>query len=429
MPDWQNCEQEKEQTILSGLAGMLLTSGHANALLEQWGILDENLWTSFRADHYFIISVEILDTDYEIAIRSRPFLDDGKFNFRQVSNYITDALRDYYRMIPFAVNGSIYLLGLVDLDNPNIRRIEQREAGRFLLDALEKIHARIYGETGICLQLLVGDLVDNIDTVYSELIRMESADPDEFEPVSELPRVKFIREQDRIFISPTDELMQKIPKLELALCKAAAAHDFSKVSVLFIELLDIELAIFPAKKNAMSKSADRLSMIYSLSGTPPYVNGCPDMAFHSWITEIRNCITVQDLKDIILTTLAAMRDFHLHKPEVEGGNFAQILEYIDKNYTDPSFYCASISEKFEISISAFSRQFKEKTGIKFIDYLHKRRITLAKRLLNEDCTLRMEDIAARTGYTNELTFYRAFKRMEGKTPGAYRFELIQNAIQ
>ena len=423
------CVHNKDQTILSALAGMLLTSGHANALLEQWGILDENLKEAFHADHYFIISVEIVDIDYEIAIRSKPFIDSDKLNFMQVSRYIADSLREYYQIIPFSANGGIYLLGQVDLNNPNIQKIKLREAGRFLLDSLKKIHAKIYGETGICLQLLVGDLVDDIDALHMEIIRMESNDPDEFEPAEAFPQVKFICEQNRIFISPDDEWLQKIPKMELSLCKAAAAHEFSKVSRLFMELVDIELSIFHARKNAINKSVDRLSMIYSLSGTPPYVPGNPEISIHSWITEIRGCITVQNLKDIILTTLAAIRDFHLHKTEAETGNFPLILSYIDKNYTDPSFCCASISEKFDINISTFSRQFKEKTGTKFIDYVHKRRIDLAKEQMEQDCSLRMENIAQHTGYTNTLTFYRAFKRIEGKTPGTYRLEVIQRTIK
>ena len=423
------CEHNEEQTILSALAGMLLTSGHANALLEQWGIIDENLKKAFHADHYFIISVEIVDIDYEIAIRSKPFIDSEKLNFKQVSRYIADSLREHYQIIPFSANGGIYLLGQVDLSNPNIQRIKLREAGQFLFDSLKKIHAQIYEETGICLQLLVGDLVDDIDALYMELIRMESNDPDEFESAEAFPPVKFICEHNRIFISPTDELLQKIPKMELSLCKAAAAHEFSKVSGLFMELVDLELSTFHARKNAINKSADRLSMIYSLSGTPPYVPGNPEISFHNWNTEIRNCITVQNLKDIVLTTLAAIRDFHLHQAEAEDGNFPQILSYIDKNYTDPSFCCASISEKFGINISTFSRQFKEKTGTKFIDYVHKRRIDLAKKQLEQNYSLRMEDIAECTGYTNTLTFYRAFKRIEGKTPGAYRLEVIQRTME
>lgn len=158
-----------------------------------------------------------------------------------------------------------------------------------------------------------------------------------------------IIDENRIFISPTDELLQKIPKMELSLCKAVAAHEFSK--------------------------------------------------------------------DIVLATLAAIRDFHLHQAKAEDGNFPQILSYIDKNYTDPSFCCASISEKFDINISTFSRQFKEKTGTKFIDYVHKRRIDLAKKQLEQNCSLRMEDLAECMGYTNTLTFYFACAGREHGSAG------------
>jgi AraC-like DNA-binding protein len=62
--------------------------------------------------------------------------------------------------------------------------------------------------------------------------------------------------------------------------------------------------------------------------------------------------------------------------------------------------------------------FHRKTGCTFTQYVAQARLELAKRLLMGEgklCT-----VARDSGYGSEVSFYRAFKRATGITPGEYR---------
>lgn len=62
---------------------------------------------------------------------------------------------------------------------------------------------------------------------------------------------------------------------------------------------------------------------------------------------------------------------------------------------------------------------KEK-GLSFSDYVNGYRVEYAKRLLDSDAQLNLVEIAERSGFSGEASFYRVFKRFTGKTPNEYR---------
>lgn len=72
-----------------------------------------------------------------------------------------------------------------------------------------------------------------------------------------------------------------------------------------------------------------------------------------------------------------------------------------------------------ISRTSFSNRFRTATGFTPIEYLTYWRIELARRLLAES-DLSLDDIAARVGYVDTNAFSRAFSRISGIAPGAFR---------
>ena len=72
-----------------------------------------------------------------------------------------------------------------------------------------------------------------------------------------------------------------------------------------------------------------------------------------------------------------------------------------------------------MSYSYFSKMFKSSFGVSYSQYLIRRRMELAKQLL-EDPTYRITDIARRFGYDNPNHFSRAFHRVYGIYPKNYR---------
>ncbi|MEM1173892.1 MAG: AraC family transcriptional regulator [Pseudomonadota bacterium] len=72
-----------------------------------------------------------------------------------------------------------------------------------------------------------------------------------------------------------------------------------------------------------------------------------------------------------------------------------------------------------MSRSGFARRFKELLDTSFFDYLTRLRMRNARELL-KTTSLRVPDIGERVGYQSELSFVKAFKKLHGMTPRAFR---------
>ncbi|PWH13108.1 MAG: AraC family transcriptional regulator [Anaerolineae bacterium] len=81
---------------------------------------------------------------------------------------------------------------------------------------------------------------------------------------------------------------------------------------------------------------------------------------------------------------------------------------------------ASLARSVACSRSAFAARFSALIGEPPLEYLTRWRMQIASRLLTEDPTLRIGEIAARVGYRSEAAFSKAFKRLLGAAPSAYR---------
>ena len=96
-----------------------------------------------------------------------------------------------------------------------------------------------------------------------------------------------------------------------------------------------------------------------------------------------------------------------------------IIAYIHENYMDGGLCLASVADRYDINEVYLSQFFKEQTGENFSNYIEKTRMKHARELLRED-QLTVEEIARAVGYMNTNTFYKAFKRIEGVSPRAFK---------
>jgi AraC-like DNA-binding protein len=75
--------------------------------------------------------------------------------------------------------------------------------------------------------------------------------------------------------------------------------------------------------------------------------------------------------------------------------------------------------------TAFSRAFRRVTGIRFRDFVWAYRVSAAAELiLTRDRSL--TDLAFEVGFGSVVGFERAFKRVAGSTPAAFRRELLRS---
>ena len=78
-----------------------------------------------------------------------------------------------------------------------------------------------------------------------------------------------------------------------------------------------------------------------------------------------------------------------------------------------------IAEYAGVSVQHLSRLFKAEKNMTMVEYINQFRVSRAKELLvSSDLTI--TEIAEQTGYFNNGTFIRNFKKYVGCTPSEYR---------
>ncbi len=98
----------------------------------------------------------------------------------------------------------------------------------------------------------------------------------------------------------------------------------------------------------------------------------------------------------------------------------ELTDYIDSNL-GAALTLPTLARKCFYNPSYFSRTFKERFGVSPIEYINRRRIEYALRLMNEG-ELSHELIAEKAGFSSKSSFYRTFARVMGRTVSEYRRE-------
>ena len=94
--------------------------------------------------------------------------------------------------------------------------------------------------------------------------------------------------------------------------------------------------------------------------------------------------------------------------------------YIQRNY-QKDLTQDFIASLFYLNRSYLSTLFRQKTGMKFVDYLNDVRIEKSKEMLS-GTSRKMYQISKAVGYDNPKYFFRIFKKKTGMTPEQYRIE-------
>lgn len=149
-----------------------------------------------------------------------------------------------------------------------------------------------------------------------------------------------------------------------------------------------------------------------------------DIHLKKYLNECTNALTAQNTKESIerikKAYIGVCGYISRGKEKKERDLINEIVRYIKKNYSDPDITLKQISEELGISSYKYiSEEFKRKTGMKFIDYLHEVRNKEAKKLLLTT-DLKVLEISEMVGYTGSNAFVKVFKKLNGITPGKFR---------
>lgn len=124
--------------------------------------------------------------------------------------------------------------------------------------------------------------------------------------------------------------------------------------------------------------------------------------------------------------LRAIRDYVLSSSNGDHGlpaifrdpSIGRVLGAIHQR-PEHSWTVASLAGEANLSRSGFAARFRMRVGTTPQRYLQRYRFSKAVQLLR-DTDAKIYDIARRVGYDSESSFSKAFKRLMGKAPGAYR---------
>lgn len=95
-----------------------------------------------------------------------------------------------------------------------------------------------------------------------------------------------------------------------------------------------------------------------------------------------------------------------------------VVEFLNEHFHRP-VRLAEAADLVEMAETAFSRFFKVKTGITFVDFLNDIRLGHASRMLI-DTKKSIAEIAFECGFTSISNFNRIFKRKKNNTPKDFR---------
>ena len=98
---------------------------------------------------------------------------------------------------------------------------------------------------------------------------------------------------------------------------------------------------------------------------------------------------------------------------------SKIKIFVDKHYDNPNMNVAEVANVFQMNPSNLSFSFKQATSIGLLDYITKKRIDTAKKLLVTTSDP-INKISVQVGYLSTRTFMRVFSKIEGISPGKYR---------
>lgn len=125
--------------------------------------------------------------------------------------------------------------------------------------------------------------------------------------------------------------------------------------------------------------------------------------------------TVAELKGSLITLCQQLSKW---RGGQEKNLFEEAKAYIDQHITD-EISLETVADKIGFAPTYFSFYFKKMTNETFVQYRIKKRIEIAKKLL-EQPHYKIVDVGMEVGYQNYPHFTKIFKKMTGLSPTEYR---------
>lgn len=97
----------------------------------------------------------------------------------------------------------------------------------------------------------------------------------------------------------------------------------------------------------------------------------------------------------------------------------EVLFTSEQLYLTPELTISTLAQKVGTNRTYISRVINEEFGVSFNQYVNRYRIEHAKVIMRENPDMKYFLVAEKSGFTNEQSFYRNFKKIENLTPQAW----------
>jgi AraC-like DNA-binding protein len=97
----------------------------------------------------------------------------------------------------------------------------------------------------------------------------------------------------------------------------------------------------------------------------------------------------------------------------------RMLRFVQMRHVSSKLTMREVAQTINVCSRRWARILKQQTGFGFLEHLHRCRINVARRLLNET-VLSIKEVAAKVGYAHPSQLSRQFKLACGETPLAFR---------
>ena len=114
---------------------------------------------------------------------------------------------------------------------------------------------------------------------------------------------------------------------------------------------------------------------------------------------------------------------------------AQLLEALEclmverQLNVDPELSQPKLADYLDTTVNYVSQTINAGLQTSFFDYINQKRVEAAIKLMQSDTSSReaIIDTALEVGFNSTSTFYNAFRKVTGQTPGAYRQRIVSEA--
>lgn len=156
-----------------------------------------------------------------------------------------------------------------------------------------------------------------------------------------------------------------------------------------------------------------ISLIYFLLLSLYFKKKLLNINGENQITDHTHNITNEEITDDDITTDVSSQKLY--------NEIVQLFNK-DKPYLDSGFSTSRLADLLDSNVSYVSKAINSNSGLNFNSFLNKYRIEYLKEMLKdeEECNrYKITYLYMQAGFTNQSTFNKAFKQVEGITPSQY----------